>query len=311
MRSASLILCALLTSGAASALELEMPHRSQLVSDRGSPFSSYALPIGAWQDGGVQTETVEGRVDRQSWRVNSGSITTLQIVDPLRTQLDEAGFETVLSCDAASCGGFDFRFAIEVIPAPDMYVDIRDYRFLSARNQDIAVSLLVSRSRTAGYIQVIQVAPVERPALQVELRPDDQSDDAVDALVEAAPVLADRLVSDGHVVLADLQFETGTTQLRSTDYASLRDLAAFMRDNPDASIALVGHTDATGSLGVNISVSQQRAASVANLLVEQYGISAERLQAEGMGYLSPIASHLTPEGREANRRVEAVLLRLE
>jgi OOP family OmpA-OmpF porin len=43
-------------------------------------------------------------------------------------------------------------------------------------------------------------------------------------------------------------------------------------------------------------------------LIEEYGIAAARLEAQGIGYLAPIASNLSAEGREANRRVEVVLL---
>jgi OOP family OmpA-OmpF porin len=73
-------------------------------------------------------------------------------------------------------------------------------------------------------------------------------------------------------------------------------------------VALVGHTDATGSLDANIALSRKRAASVKDRLVRAYGIAVSRLDAEGMGYLAPIASNLTQAGRDANRRVEAVLL---
>ena len=43
-------------------------------------------------------------------------------------------------------------------------------------------------------------------------------------------------------------------------------------------------------------------------LIDRYQIDPARLEGEGMGYLAPVGSNLTPEGREANRRVEAVLL---
>lgn len=48
---------------------------------------------------------------------------------PLRDQLIEAGYDVVLDCDQNTCGGFDFRFGTEVLPAPDMYVNIRAFRF--------------------------------------------------------------------------------------------------------------------------------------------------------------------------------------
>ena len=306
IRGLALFLC-LLWAGPGSAIELSMPTGSRLVSDRGSPLDSYALPLGPWSSGRVETVRLEGRIDRQSWRVESGSITTLQVLDPLRDQLQQMGFETVFECDADMCGGFDFRFAIEVIPTPDMYVDIRDFRFLAARNGDQAVSLLVSRSRTAGFIQFILVSPPEQAALRV----------VTDG--EPAPVVqpttprnfAAKLIDQGHETLEDLSFETGSANLSTQEYQSLLDLAEFMLENPAAVIALVGHTDATGDLDINIRVSKQRAEAVRTRLIDEFGVPEERLQAEGMGYLAPRATNLTAEGRERNRRVEAVILTLD
>lgn len=294
-------------AGPGSAIELSMPAGSRLVSDRGSPFDSYAMPIGPWSDAAVQTVLLEGRVDRQSWRVESQSITTLQVLDPLREQLQQMGFETVFECDDDLCGGFDFRFAIEVIPTPDMYVDIRDYRFLAARSDEQAVSLLVSRSRTAGYIQIIKVAPPEQSALRIVAQGDPVPEVAQPEANDFSSVLFDK----GHETLEDLKFETGAATLSSGEYQSLLDLAEFMLDNPSAVIALVGHTDATGDLDVNIRVSKQRAEAVRARLIEEFGVPAGSLQAEGMGYLAPRASNLTVEGRERNRRVEAVILSLD
>lgn len=302
-------LCLLIWAGAAGAADLSLPVGTRLVSERTSEFDSYALPVAPWSGQTVETLNVEGRVERQSWRVNSASITTLQLLAPLREQLAEAGFETLFECEARSCGGFDFRFAIEVVPAPDMYVDVRDYRFVAAQHGKQIVSLLVSRSRSAGYVQIIRVSPQAAP----QSGSFGESESIVAEVEQPKPSsgFVTHLVELGHVALTDLRFETGTTDLSDADYGSLRELAEFMISNPSADIALVGHTDATGALDVNINVSRQRAQSVRERLIEQYEISDERLRAEGMGYLSPRASNLTPEGRQQNRRVEAILLKLE
>ena len=302
-----------LWAGAACALELSLPSGSRLISDRGSAFDSYYLPTGAWTDGAVPVMTVEGRVARQSWRVESAAITTLQILEPLRAQLTAAGYETVFECATRVCGGFDFRFAIEVIPAPDMYVDIRDFRFLAARSDTSVVSLLVSRSRTAGYVQIIEVGPPDRAALRTGAEggaaPAAQSA-AVDVPV-AQPDLAGRLRETGSVILFDLEFASGTTNLADAPYASLRELAAFLKANPSARIAVVGHTDVVGDLTVNIAVSKRRAAAVRQRLIDAHGIAGNRIDAEGMGYLAPVASNLTSDGRDRNRRVEVILLSLD
>ncbi|MFC6587568.1 OmpA family protein [Sulfitobacter pacificus] len=57
-------------------------------------------------------------------------------------------------------------------------------------------------------------------------------------------------------------------------------------------------------------MSRARARSVRQRLIDGYGVSAARLDAEGMGYLAPVASNIDEAGREQNRRVEVVLLGL-
>jgi OOP family OmpA-OmpF porin len=119
--------------------------------------------------------------------------------------------------------------------------------------------------------------------------------------------LAARLMSEGHVALDDLAFETGAAALAAGDPASLADLAAFLAANPGARVTLVGHTDAEGSLEANIALSRRRAEAVAAVLVGQFGVARGQVAAAGAGWLAPRASNATPEGRARNRRVEAVL----
>ncbi len=120
--------------------------------------------------------------------------------------------------------------------------------------------------------------------------------------------LITRLQENGHAVLLDLTFETGSSSLGEGTFASLEALAGFLRSDPSLRVALVGHTDATGALDTNVALSKRRAASVLERLVEAYGIARSQLEAQGMGYLSPITTNRSAEGREQNRRVEAVLL---
>ncbi|MDA0963119.1 MAG: OmpA family protein [Proteobacteria bacterium] len=302
---AACLLALILWAAPLAALDLVMPPGARLIADRSLPFDSYDLPLDGFSEGRVRTRSFEGQKLRQSWRIDSASVTTLQLLAPLRAQLDAAGYETVHECESVTCGGFDFRFAVEVIPSPDMYVDIRDYRFLSAVQGDAAVGLLVSRSRTGGYIQIIEISPEDTPRLTP--RP------VVGGDVPTAPGngLAEALLAQGHVVLDDLVFATGTVALSDRRYASLSDLGAFLRQNPSARIALVGHTDMTGALETNISVSRQRAEAVRDRLVTFHGIEAGRMVLEGLGPLAPRDTNLTAEGRDRNRRVEAVLLTLD
>ena len=81
-----------------------------------------------------------------------------------------------------------------------------------------------------------------------------------------------------------------------------------MSAEPATKVMLVGHTDAEGPLGQNIELSRARANSVRARLISDYGVSEAQVAADGVGFLMPLAPNTSEEGRQLNRRVEAVLI---
>lgn len=291
------------------ALQLDLPQNARQTAARDSALDQVQIPVGPFRDGGLETHEIEGDVKRRAYRLTSPGLTPLQILAPLREQVEAAGYELVLDCNQITCGGYDFRFAVEVLPAPNMNVNIRAFHFVSAIDPQsgAAITLLASASDGAAYLQIIQAGTVGQGAKQA--RPGVE--DTVPASVQPEPpaeTLAARLLENGSVVLHDIDFEVGTTTLDDVPSGALASLAALLEERPDLRIAVVGHTDTGGGLEVNITVSRARAQAVRERLIESYGADPGRVDAEGMGYLAPRASNLTPEGREANRRVEVILL---
>jgi len=202
-----------------------------------------------------------------------------------------------------------------VIGEPDMHVDLGDFHFLSAtRDGETAegVSLLVSRSISAGFVQVIQVGPATADS-NWDVAPKTSTKAEADAPLPAVldQDIGTAMESVGRFILADLVFATGSADLGPGSYGSLVELADYLKANPEKRVALVGHTDAEGSLAGNMSLSKRRAASVMDRLVNDLGVRAAQLEAEGIGYLAPIASNQTDDGRTRNRRVEAILVSTE
>ncbi|WP_158965276.1 OmpA family protein [Chachezhania sediminis] len=315
----SVLLAVAVPAGAATVFAPALPAGARQLVDQQQDLGSYALPTGPFADGTVPVETVEGEVRRQSWQMVGDRSTPSQILAPLKAQLAEAGFETVFECAAQTCGGFDFRFGTDVLPAPGMHVDLRDYRFLAARRPDGTVaSVLVSRSRSAAYVQIVtaRAAPMTgTPATAPEAGSETVSRAATGdpaTIVASRPIgaVGRALIDRGMAALDDLQFSTGHSALEDHPYASLADLADFLKARPGAEVALVGHTDTSGSLIANQTVSRKRAEAVRQRLIDTYDIPAGQLTAEGVGYLAPRASNLAPGGPETNRRVEAVLITL-
>jgi OOP family OmpA-OmpF porin len=106
----------------------------------------------------------------------------------------------------------------------------------------------------------------------------------------------------------NLQFELGKAIIKPVSFPSLDELAQTLKDAPDWKLKLTGHTDNTGSPGFNLRLSKQRAEAVGAYLVSK-GVAADRITTDGLGASKPIASNATAEGREANRRVEFVIVK--
>lgn len=293
---------------AAQAQVLEFPANASLQASETSPLGSYDLPVAIWADGQLPVTTVEGELTREAWRIGSDQLTTLQLLRPLREQLRDNRFRILFECQTEACGGFDFRFATSALPPPEMQINIGDFRFLTAERSTPEgpeyISLFISRTAQAGFVQVTRVAPVSATPVPLA-SPGAAVVAATDTDVQTS--VASQLDNAGRAVLPDLTFATGSAMLTEQPFASLAELATYLSTYPDREIALVGHTDSTGGLDTNIALSKRRAGAVLERLVSEYGVNRRQLAAEGMGYLAPLASNLTEAGREANRRVEVII----
>lgn len=109
------------------------------------------------------------------------------------------------------------------------------------------------------------------------------------------------------VVLNNILFELGKSVLTTSSYAELVRLIAILQDSPLMKIEISGHTDNTGSPVINAKLSNDRAKSVVEYLVQK-GIDRTRLTYKGFGSEQPIADNATAEGRSKNRRVEFKIL---
>ncbi|KEJ90864.1 OmpA family protein [Sulfitobacter donghicola] len=303
-------LCALavMIGGAAQAVELQLPANARQLIVRETVEDRYFAPIGPFQEGALPAQVFQGAIARSSWRIDLAGLTPLQVVTPLQDQLLAAGYQVVLDCADVACGGYDFRFATEVMPAPNMYVNIRNYHVLTAKRgtgeSAEVVSIFASASSGVSFLQIIQVAPsADKNKIDAVAPPRAFAD-----VVEPEGELAQQLLTYGRAVLGGLEFNSGTSDLGTGPFAALSDLAIALQEQPDLRVALVGHTDNIGGLEGNIQLSRNRANAVRNRLIDKYDVTPSRLEAQGMGYLAPFTTNLTKEGREENRRVEVILL---
>jgi OOP family OmpA-OmpF porin len=115
-----------------------------------------------------------------------------------------------------------------------------------------------------------------------------------------------RLETTGSVTL-DIEFDAGKSDIKPRYNDEIKQVADYMKAHPNAKVAIQGHTDNVGGAGSNLKLSLERADSVRVYLVNKYGIEPNRVKAVGYGQTRPIASNATVEGRQKNRRVEAVV----
>lgn len=103
--------------------------------------------------------------------------------------------------------------------------------------------------------------------------------------------------------LDDINFKTGTAELDGKSQNILNSIAGILKANTHLSFEVAGHTDSTGNYDFNVQLSEKRAQSVRQYLVDQ-GVNADRLTAKGYGPDQPVATNETRAGRSENRRVE-------
>ena len=108
-------------------------------------------------------------------------------------------------------------------------------------------------------------------------------------------------------VQLNVEFETNKADVAAVYGDEIQEIADAMRAQPSIELVLEGHTDSAGSDVYNQGLSQRRVEAVKQILVSDYGISANRVSAIGYGESRPIADNATAEGRARNRRVVGVM----
>lgn len=101
-------------------------------------------------------------------------------------------------------------------------------------------------------------------------------------------------------------FDTGSAVIKPGFYPTLGKIAAIVNQYGKTTLAISGHTDATGSDRINIPLSENRAQSVNSYLLGR-NVAPQRLSSYGMGASQPRASNATEAGRQLNRRVEILI----
>ena len=168
-------------------------------------------------------------------------------------------------------------------------------------------AVVAMRERAAGTVYVALIIEQHSSDTVAMLADIVEVGDAETGLVAIDPeAIANGITEYGRVVLDGIVFEFDSATLLPESDEALAAMASYLSAHPEMDFYVVGHTDHVGSFSYNQMLSAQRAEAVVAALVERFGVAARRLEANGVGPLSPVFSNETDAGRDRNRRVELV-----
>lgn len=164
------------------------------------------------------------------------------------------------------------------------------------REHDIAANRLTA----VGYGE-------ERPVADNNTDAGQKANRRINAVIDCATDITglDTLPARTTLAMA-LEFDTDGSKVDKKYHDQLENVAKYLRVNPELIVTLEGHTDNANPATAQ-QVSQQRARSVADYLVENFGVDRSRLNVEGFGSTRRDTYNITAEGRQDNRRVNIIL----
>lgn len=119
------------------------------------------------------------------------------------------------------------------------------------------------------------------------------------------PNATQEIKSEGKFVTNSIYFDTNSSKIKPESWATLNQTAQAIKST-SGTILIVGHTDSDGTDEANLTLSKNRAESVKNALVNEFGIIASRFQVDGKGESQPVDSNNTISAKAQNRRVEFI-----
>ncbi|WP_295674106.1 OmpA family protein [uncultured Mucilaginibacter sp.] len=122
------------------------------------------------------------------------------------------------------------------------------------------------------------------------------------------PDMRNKLLNEGKLISYGIQFDVNSAKIKPESFATLKEIAQILTDNPSVKIKIVGHTDADGNDAANLDLSKRRAASVKTELNHTFSIDIARMETDGMGKTQPIAPNDNAVNKAKNRRVEFIKL---
>lgn len=125
-------------------------------------------------------------------------------------------------------------------------------------------------------------------------------------IAEAEEDLRSLLLKNGKYSTTGIYFDYDSWIIKPESFGIIKEIAEVLTATPQLNLNIVGHTDNSGDVAYNQSLSENRAEAVKQVLVEQFNIDENRLEFEGKGETEPVDDNTTLIGKANNRRVEFI-----
>lgn len=240
------------------------------------------------------SKKIKGHIIREIYDYKS-SQSSINVFQQLRASLKSEGYEELFSCDGKVCGDVEgWQLFLSTLIGNNE----SQQHFVSAVKSDD----INGPSYAAFYVTEIDKQPrvlVDIIAPAVNHKFD---------IVIKSENLVRNIEKDGRVIIDGIFFTLGSSILSNDSEAALSTMATLIKKNNNLQFVIVGHTDNTGTLSRNMTLSKARSAVVQSALITRFGIPSKQISSEGVGPLSPLTSNKDDNGRAFNRRVELVQL---
>lgn len=236
------------------------------------------------------------------------NVSPFEIYKSYQSVLQSADFDILLACQDGKC---NLKKSVKTTYGyPKKEIENRKYiqrmktstqtwlvgwanHYISAKkrteDKTYYVMIIISDKKDLYSVDVLEVEEMEEG--NIELNP---------------KLLKDKIARVGKVVLDGIFFETGNDILKESSKPSLKIISSYLNENSNQKFYVVGHTDDTGNLESNLSLSEKRANAVVSALIKM-GVNNTQLSSHGIGPFAPASNNSSDDGKAKNRRVELVL----
>lgn len=251
-------------------------------------FGSMEFPVGipdVNNDNLIKSETIEGKIMVFNYNLmdDKTPASGLQIMRNFQNAAKTNGGVIKGEYQGWCKGGYKYGSINEgLIPFGNGCTNWGQTIKFSKENKEIWVYVQLSGDGE-GYDMVI----AEKEAMKQDIQANEMFDK----------------INSGDALTLYINFDSGKSTIKSESQNILEELYKMLSSNPTLKIIIEGHTDNSGTPASNKTLSEQRAASVKNWLVNK-GISSDRIKTLGYGQDKPVADNSTEDGKAKNRRVE-------